>query len=115
MSSDKSLYAQYIKERKGVEIIENKFGFISYKIINEECFIEDLFIVAEERKGGKFKDLFDELQIVAKEAKCQYVSGLIWVNDPNCKDTLAISLQVGFIPQAAANGAIQIVFRLEGV
>jgi hypothetical protein len=48
-----TLYAKYILEREGLEILEDEFSFITYKIAGPECFIANMFIDQEKRKTGR--------------------------------------------------------------
>jgi ribosomal protein S18 acetylase RimI-like enzyme len=74
-----SLYAQYIKEREGREIIEKRWGFITYKIAGEECDIDTVYIVPEYRNAKAASSLTESVIEIAKAAGCKT---LIGYNDP---------------------------------
>lgn len=72
-----SLYAKYIKEREGREIIEKDYGFITYSIEDEYIFIGDLYIVPEERRNGHVKELTQSLVDLAKEYNKKYLMATV--------------------------------------
>lgn len=72
-----SLYAQYIKEREELEIVENEFGFATYKIRNEEVYILDIYVVPEMRKTGMAKTIGDQICFYAKERGAKKAFGSV--------------------------------------
>lgn len=75
------LYAQYIKEREGRDVIVKRWGFISYLIdaANSVCDIDSIFIVAEFRRDKAGSTLADEVVEIAKARGCTILQGY---NDP---------------------------------
>lgn len=65
-----SLYGQYIKERDETEILEKEFGYITYKILNNELHVFNLFVVKDQRNTGLGFKLCKELETLAKEKGC---------------------------------------------
>lgn len=63
----KSLYAQYTEEREKAIIIERPHGFAVYKIEPDHVYLQDIFIVREQRKSGLAFELFNEVIQIAKE------------------------------------------------
>jgi len=47
-----SLYAQYVNEREGKEIVEDNNGFATFKFIQDYCYVEDVYVVPAKRKSG---------------------------------------------------------------
>lgn len=72
---DKSLFGQYIEEREGRSILENENGFFTYIINGEECYIEDIFIKKTARRSGLATEMASELERIAKENYCKYLTG----------------------------------------
>lgn len=71
-----SLYGQYIKERGGVDILEDDHGFATFKFIDKDtCYIVDIFVVKEMRRNNKASDYAKEIEIIAKERGCKYMLG----------------------------------------
>lgn len=106
-----TLYAQYIKERQGLSILENENGFIIYKLTEQECFIQDMFVQKEYRRAGVGKDLLNRLKDIA--CGCDVILANIWLWDPNCNITLAGALACGFRVNRMNDGFIQIILDLE--
>lgn len=97
-----SLYAQYIKEREGKEIIESDEGFATYQFFdNGECYLQDLYVIPEKRKSGLATDMADQVVRKAIEKGCDTLLGSVCVdaNDPtrNMKVFLAYGMQVSKI------------------
>ena len=44
------MYFSYIKEREDYDSILKDYGFVTYKIEKEECFLRDMYIKPEFRK-----------------------------------------------------------------
>jgi hypothetical protein len=77
-----SNYALYIKEREGFDIIESDEGFATYKIMDKECYIRDIYIKPEFRDKGLTIQMLSKISKIAKEQNCDHLSGSV---DTNCK------------------------------
>lgn len=112
-----SLYAKYIKEREGSDILENKYGFISYKItktsVGNIMFVEDLFILPEYRRLREGSSLCNTLIDLAKKENCkQILSGA----DPNTNgvtDAVKFQLKMGMKILNINNGMINFYYTVE--
>lgn len=89
-----TLFAKYIKERHGQEIIENESGFIIFEVAGPEIFVVDMCIEASERAKGNGANLID--QLAAKFPECTVMSGHLWLKKPGFDNVLAASLKNGF-------------------
>ncbi len=70
-----NLYKNYLKEREGLEVLENELGFCTYKYREDNsCYIQDIYVVPNRRKSGIASQLADT---VAKEAKAKGYNILI--------------------------------------
>lgn len=69
----KSLYAQYIKEREGKEVIEDRFGFIVYKIEEDCAAIFEYFTLPKRRKKGRGFAMADEVFKICKKKGVEVV------------------------------------------
>lgn len=107
-----SLYAEYIKEREGSEIIEVKDAFVSYKIIGKECFLADMYIRPHMRGSNLFRQLINSLSAVAKGAGCDHISTNIHTLDANCSRNVKAALKVDFSIINANNGVMLLVKKL---
>ena len=112
-----TLYAKYIKEREGFDILENDLGFVTYKINRDEknCFIGHMYIEESVRERGNGKSLIEGLSEVALEKECDVISASIDLRDKNASLTLQAALRIGFEVFKAEYGVILIIKRLKGV
>ena len=109
-----TLYAKYIKERENAQVLENESGFITYKFINDECFICDVFVDPKARKKGVISELVDALAAIAEQEQATHLSANIYLNDPGANRTLSAALKIGFEVVGAAPGALAIVRKIGG-
>jgi ribosomal protein S18 acetylase RimI-like enzyme len=94
-----SLYAQYIAEREDKEIIESEKGFATFKIFNNgECYLQDLYVIPEQRKSGLATEMTDSIVAIAKERGCKTLLGSVCTDDKyatrNMKVFLAYGMQI---------------------
>lgn len=70
-----SLYAEYIKEREGKDIIEDEKGFATYLYtpVRNEIYIVDVYVRPEYRMQGIAKQYVDNIEEIAKEMNCDYL------------------------------------------
>ena len=61
-----SLFAQYIREREGKNIIEDENGFATYKFEKDYVYVEDVYVCKNVRKIRFASGYLDK---IAKEAK----------------------------------------------
>ncbi len=77
-----SLYARYLDERTDDKIIENEFGFITYRKMNSiQMYIVDLYILPEMRCKGLASKLADQVEVIAKGLGCTEIIGTV---NPSC-------------------------------
>lgn len=109
-----TLYAKYIKERLGQEIIENESGFIIYKLNGNECFIAEMFVDQGIRKSGLGKSLLNELKVLALDNECEYIAAHVHQFDKNAHHTLSAAFKCGFKIHSAQNNVITIILNING-
>ena len=63
------LYAEYIKERENLELIQSEYGFISYRFEKDHLFIANIFVTKDKRKSGEAKKLVEELYTINNKNK----------------------------------------------
>lgn len=110
-----TLYARYIGEREGSQIIENENGFITYKINGEECFLVDMYVRMEVRRSGEGRKLLNELIKIAKGHECKFISANIYTVDHGATNTLKAALISGFELLSAKNECVTILLNLREV
>lgn len=108
-----TLYAKYISQRAGHEILENEHGFVIYKINGEECFIVDMFVDNEMRKKYYGSDFINELVEIGKSKNCKFITANIHLWDANYQVTLISSFKNGFNIVKASNDVLLISRNLE--
>jgi GNAT superfamily N-acetyltransferase len=107
-----TLYATYIKDRRGLEILENEFGFLTYKFAGEECFIAEMCIDPRKRTAGHGRSLVSQLEEMAKAAGCKYVSANIDINSGGANTILLASLLCGYEVRASNGNALLVIKEL---
>lgn len=108
-----TLYAKYISQRSGHEILENEHGFVIYKINGEECFIVDMFVDINSRKKYYGSEFINELVEIAKSKKCKVITANVHLWDANYQVTLVSSFKNGFNIVRASNDILLISRNLE--
>jgi GNAT superfamily N-acetyltransferase len=98
-----SLYGQYIKERENFDIIENDYGFATYKIINSECYIRDIFVIEQYRNLNIAKKIADEVTEIAKLHNCVKLLGTVSPSAPGATVSMTCLLAYGFKLKSATN------------
>ena len=93
-----SLFAQYILEREGKQIVEDEFGFATYLFTPDYCYIEDIFVVSEHRKGGHAARYADEITNIAKKAGKRKLLGSVSLQAAKPESSMKVLLAYGFRP-----------------
>lgn len=101
-----SMWAAYIAEREGSEMIEIEEGFITFRITNKECFVSDFYVKPEFRGHGIAFKLGDMVTERALEKSCTHLTSNVRLGWPGDTASLRVQLRYGFIPVDAHNGVI---------
>lgn len=93
-----SLYAEYIKEREGKDIIEDEKGFATYLYtpIRNEIYIVDVYVRPEYRRQGVARDYVDTIINIAKEKNCEYLITSVDLRNPDWKSSTTGLLNTGW-------------------
>lgn len=103
----KSLYARYLNERAGDQIIEKEGGFVTYRYLNEsQVYIIDIFVLPDERQKGYASKLADEVAAEAKAKGCKEMLGTVVPQAKNSTVSLKVLLGYGMSLDKAANDLI---------
>lgn len=103
-----SLYAEYLKERQGIETFFEPDAFVSYRISGLECFLVDMCVAKESRGRGRLRELIDKLEKIAIAEKCECISANIHLTLPGADSALRGALAVGFEVLRAQNDVLLI-------
>lgn len=91
-----SLYSQYLSELQNREIIETDYGFITYYYVPDGCYIADIYILPEHRRGRKAFDLADQVAVIAKKSDVHTLIGSVILNVQGATTSLKMLLAYGF-------------------
>jgi ribosomal protein S18 acetylase RimI-like enzyme len=91
-----SLYGLYIQEREGFGIVENETSFATYRIHGQECYIRDIFVHPDHRHAKAATTLANQINEIAKQAGCKFLTGSVSPNDPNADKNIKVLHGYGF-------------------
>lgn len=91
-----SLYAKYIKERENFSIIEDEYGFATYNIAGDECYIRDIYVLPEHRKSNVASCYADRISEIAREQGCKYLTGTVAPSANGSTTSIKVLLGYGF-------------------
>ena len=89
-------YAQYIAEREGFKTLDYPYGFATFKVMGDECYIRDIWVHPDFRKDGKASALADMIAKKAKECGATYLTGTVDPKTKNATTSLKVLLGYGF-------------------
>lgn len=92
----KSLYGAYIKEREDFDIVENEFGFATFQINGDSCYIRDIYVVPAMRNREVASELADQIAKIAKENGCIRLTGSVCPQAKGATASLCVLLGYGF-------------------
>ncbi len=71
------MYKAYLKEREGLDVVESKYGFCTYKNRGSDFYIQDVYVLPEFRRKGSAKELADKVADMAKAVNCRILTGSV--------------------------------------
>lgn len=102
-----SLYADYLKERLGDDIIELEWGFVTYRFPDQHTvYIVDLYIEKKSRKQGLAQLLADQVCDLAKKRGCTRLIGSVVPSANGSTNSMRVLLDYGMIPDSSTNDFI---------
>lgn len=72
-----SLYADYMKEREGIDTVEVDDGFATFNIDQDICYIINIYVRPEVRRSGVASEIADRVTDIAKRSGCRTLLGSI--------------------------------------
>jgi len=107
------MFADYMKERQGADCLKvEDAGFVFYRVQGNELYIVDMYIEPASRGSELLFSFIKNLEHVAKEHSCKFLSGNIYLSDPGCNRTLNAAFKVGFKLANANNNILLIIKEL---
>lgn len=92
------LYAKYIKEREDLELLSTEDAFLTYKIGDGWAFIQDLYVVPENRKSYVASKLADKVVEIAIERGCTELYGQVDKNANEWERSIKVLEGYGMSP-----------------
>ncbi len=97
-----SMYAKYLKERTNDHIIENSFGFATYRYLDESTvYIIDIYVGEKIRKSGHATQMADKIAEEAKLKGCTKMLGTVIPSTKNSTLSMHVLLGYGMTLQSA--------------
>lgn len=91
-----SLFADYIQERLGKEVIEDEDAFVTYFFQEDYVYVEDVYTRPESRRQGKIYKMVDKVAAIAKEKGYSKMLGSVVPSANNSTASLHVLLNYGF-------------------
>lgn len=101
-----SLYAQYIKAREGIDIVEWADGFATYKIQEDSIYLRDLFVESRSRSRGIAARLADHVCAIGKKAGCKKLIGSVCPQAADATENMKALLHYGMSLNSASPSLI---------
>lgn len=106
------MWAEYIREREGFEVVETDKSVATYKIAGEECYIKDIYVSKEHRRSGEAFKMGDHIAEIARANGCKRLSGTVVPSLGGSSDSLQGLLKYGFKLHSAFQDLIVLVKEL---
>lgn len=91
-----SLFGDYIWETRGARIVEGAYGFATYLISGDECYVEDVFVREDQRHMRVGTKMMDQIKASAKDAKCKVLTTTVSAKIKNPDSSLQACFNYGF-------------------
>lgn len=101
-----SMYADYLKEREGLEVLETELGFVAYKFRPLDCYIQDIYVVPTHRKAGVAASLADRVVEVAKFKGYHILTGSVDQRAQGSDDSAKVLIAYGMQPYTVENSVV---------
>lgn len=93
-----SLYAKYLKEREDVDTLETEYGFATYRLRGDDCYIMDIYVVPELRRAGLAAALADDVAKIAKALGYRVLTGSVDSRANGAEDSHKVLTAYGMKP-----------------
>lgn len=90
-----SMFAKYKFEREGIRTIETEWGFATYLMGEEECYIQDIYVIPPARKSGQAIKLADTIAEIAKRNGCKILTGSVDIRSRTATESTKVLLAYG--------------------
>lgn len=92
------MYKEYLEEHQpGKSLYFNDFGYATYVIIGEECYIDTVYVLKDFRNQKRASELADEIVKIAKKNGCKYLTGTVFTDQDSLdKQTISAKGMFGY-------------------
>ena len=93
-----SMWADYLKEREGKEVVELEGGFAVYKITpkDKSVYLEHIYVQPGLRRSGLASRMADQVSKKAREKECSIMYGSNEPTVPGATESMLAQLKYGF-------------------
>ncbi len=103
----RSMYAEYVKERTGDDVIETEKGFATYRFMEPKTvYLIDIYVKPEFRIKGVASDIADMVMELAKIQGCTKMIGSVVPSANNSTISLRALLGYGMTLKSCTNDFI---------
>ncbi len=107
-----SHYANYIKEREGREILEDKHGFASYAFTPDAVYIQEIYVLPDYRKDGVAARYADIIAEIARAKGFTKMIGSVCPSANGSTESLKVLLAYGFKVHSSEQNLIWFVKQI---
>lgn len=100
------MYAAYLEELGAKHLFRNDKGFVLYSFINDDCYLEEIYILPEFRGKKEFSILADSVMKIAKEKGCKKLLGSVVPTINNSTRSIGMMLAYGATLVSSSNNFI---------
>jgi GNAT superfamily N-acetyltransferase len=93
-------------------MLESAYGFATYVLHPEECYIEDVYVIPERRRSGVGAKLVDKISEVAKAHGCKRLVTTVNIKTTGRENSLIACFNCGFKIITASNDIIYLGMEL---
>jgi len=90
------MYAEYLKEREGIETLQSDDGFMTYTMTEDALYIVDVYIKPEARRTGAATALEAKAIAIAKEAGRKHLMGSVSFGVAGVDASLKMMVRSGY-------------------
>ena len=101
-----SLYAEYVKERWGNEVLETEHVFLEFEIKGTDCVIANAYCSPQKRSTPEADETWAKMIEIAKQKGCTKMWCQVDTTTLNANHSLRAILGRGFKVDSAASGII---------
>lgn len=103
-----SMYGDYIFEHHGDGIVENEYGFATYRFLNEKksVYIVDIYVNPDFRKTMLASQMADEIAEIGRKEGATEMLGTVVPTANNSTDSLKVLLKYGMKLKSASDNLI---------